>query len=193
MPLTELDTKKSGRIKPSNEYADTAIKANKIFAVMVPFVMVIMNICTLMIIWIGGRHVAKGGMEIGDIMAIIEYAMLTLMYLLMGVAVFIFIPRARSARTVSMPYWKPNRSQQGLSSGLRKESRGQSLNLETMTFRYAGAEEVVLKEIDFTVEKGKTTAIIGSTGSGKSTIASLLMRFYDFEKGNILIDGKRRA
>ncbi|MCB6285644.1 ABC transporter ATP-binding protein [[Clostridium] scindens] len=173
-----------------HEYADTAIKANKIFAVMVPFVMVIMNICTLMIIWIGGRHMAKGGMEIGDIMAIIEYAMLTLMYLLMGVAVFIFIPRAQICANRINAVLETEPEPAGTIQRFAKGNPGAIVEFRNVTFRYAGAEEVVLKEIDFTVEKGKTTAIIGSTGSGKSTIASLLMRFYDFEKGNILIDGK---
>lgn len=173
-----------------HEYAKTAIKANKIFAVMIPFVMVLMNVCTLVIIWIGGQQVAVGGMQIGDIMAIIEYAMLTLMYLLMGVAVFIFIPRAQiCANRINTVLEMQPEIVNNIVQFNRKKSNAK-VEFKNVTFRYAGAEEVVLHDIDFTVEKGKTTAIIGSTGSGKSTIASLLMRFYDIEKGNILIDGK---
>ena len=157
-----------------HEYAGTAIKANKIFAVMIPFVMVLMNVCTLVIIWLGGQQVARGGMQIGDIMAIIEYAMLTLMYLLMGVAVFIFIPRAQICA---------NRINAVLE--MQPELVNQVVPLHTVKPRAK-----VLQGLDFTAEKGKTTAIIGSTGSGKSTIANLMMRFYDIEKGNILIDGK---
>lgn len=79
-----------------SEYAHAAVRANKIFAVIMPFVMVLMNLCTLFIVWFGGQQSARGMMQIGDIMALIEYAMLTLMYLLMGVAVFVFIPRAQT-------------------------------------------------------------------------------------------------
>lgn len=173
-----------------HEYASTAIKANKIFAVMIPFVMVIMNICTLVIIWVGGQQVAHGGMQIGDIMAIIEYAMLTLLYLLMGVAVFIFIPRAQicAKRINAVLDTQPENANIVVPFHTMKQSA--KVIFKNVTFRYAGAEEVVLQGIDFIAEKGKTTAIIGSTGSGKSTIANLLMRFYDIENGNILIDGK---
>lgn len=173
-----------------HEYASTAIKANKIFAVMIPFVMVLMNACTLVIIWVGGQQVARGGMQIGDIMAIIEYSMLTLMYLLMGVAVFIFIPRAQicANRINAVLEMQPELVDQVVP--LHTVKQRAKVVFQNVTFRYAGAEEVVLQGIDFTAEKGKTTAIIGSTGSGKSTIANLMMRFYDIEKGNILIDGK---
>ncbi len=173
-----------------HEYAGTAIKANKIFAVMIPFVMVLMNVCTLVIIWLGGQQVARGGMQIGDIMAIIEYAMLTLMYLLMGVAVFIFIPRAQicANRINAVLEMQPELVNQVVP--LHTVKPRAKVVFQNVTFRYAGAEEVVLQGLDFTAEKGKTTAIIGSTGSGKSTIANLMMRFYDIEKGNILIDGK---
>jgi ATP-binding cassette subfamily B multidrug efflux pump len=176
--------------KTFQEYAATAIKANKIFAVMIPFVMVLMNVCTLVIIWVGGSQVARGGMEIGDIMAIIEYAMLTLMYLLMGVAVFIFIPRAQICANRITEVLE-NRPEPAASIVQISEGEADAaVEFRNVTFRYAGAEEVVLQDINFTVEKGKTTAVIGSTGSGKSTIACLLMRFYDIENGNILIDGK---
>ena len=173
-----------------SEYANTAIKANKIFAVLMPFVMLLMNLCTLFIIWVGGQQVANGGMQIGDIMAIIEYAMLTLMYLLMGIAVFIFIPRAQTcaARINEILEFQSEFTNNVVQfSDIESDAK---VEFKNVTFRYAGAEEVVLHDINFKAQRGQTLAIIGSTGSGKSTIASLLMRFYDIEMGNILIDGK---
>ncbi|MFQ8600985.1 MAG: ATP-binding cassette domain-containing protein [Oscillospiraceae bacterium] len=130
-------------------------------------------------------------MEIGDIMAMIEYAVLTLMYLIMGIAVFLFIPRAHTCakRISAVLEVKPELTQ------IEQTSQNDSGNapaavFQNVTFRYAGAEEAVLHHLDFAIEKGKTTAIIGSTGSGKSTIASLLMRFYDIQEGGILVEGR---
>lgn len=177
-----------------SDYANTAIKANKIFAVLMPLVMLFMNIGTILIVWFGGQQAAAGNIGVGDIMAIIEYAMLTLMYLVMGVAVFLFIPRAQTCanRIHAVLKTQPEFSKNVSEIGTRTMNGRQHAKVEfrNVTFRYAGAEEAVLHDIDFTVEKGQTTAIIGSTGSGKSTIASLIMRFYDIENGSILVDGK---
>lgn len=173
-----------------SEYANMAIKANKIFAVLLPLIMLFMNVCTLSFVWFGGQQVVAGQMEIGDIMAVIEYAMLTLMYLIMGVAVFMFIPRAHTCakRICEVLDVKPE-----LTQTICKEEHFEGtpkVVFQNVSFRYAGAEEDVLHHIDFSIEKGKTTAIIGSTGSGKSTIASLIMRFYDIQEGHIYLDGK---
>lgn len=177
-----------------DDYANIAIKVNKIFAVLLPLVMLIMNICTVLIVWFGGKQVVAGNIGIGDIMAIVEYAMLTLMYLVMGVAVFIFIPRAQTCAGRINAVLE---TESGDSKAASKTERDISETISTakvefrnVTFRYQDAEEAVLHDVDFKVEKGKTTAIIGSTGSGKSTIASLVMRFHDIESGSILVDGK---
>lgn len=173
-------------------YANIAIKANKIFAGLLPLIMLIMNILTILIVWFGGRQVAAGGMEIGDIMAIIEYAMLTLFYLVMGAAAFIFIPRAQTCakRINAVLDTVPEFEKSNNHSKTDRGKDAAKVQFKNVTFRYDDAEEAVLHNIDFAVEKGKTTAIIGSTGSGKSTIASLLMRFFDIESGSILVDGK---
>ena len=177
-----------------DDYANIAIKANKIFAILLPLVMLIMNICTVLIVWFGGKQVVTGNIGIGDIMAIIEYAMLTLLYLVMGVSVFIFIPRAQTCaeRINAVLNTAPEYSKDAVlvKRDLSETSATVKVEFKNVTFRYEGAEEAVLHTIDFTVEKGKTTAIIGSTGSGKSTIATLVMRFYDVEGGSILVDGK---
>ena len=134
-------------------------------------------------------------MQIGDIMAIIEYAVLILMYLIMGVAVFAMVPRAQACaqRINAVLDMEPEISDNVVSGKVVKledpVSHGE-VEFRNVTFRYEHAEEDVLHGISFSVRKGQTTAIIGGTGSGKSTIASLLMRFYDIQEGNILIKGR---
>lgn len=180
--------------KTFDDYATIAIKANHVFAALMPLVMLLMNVCTLAIVWFGGKQVAAGNMEIGDIMAIIEYAMLTLMYLIMGVAVFLMIPRAQTCanRINAVLEVQPEFTDPAPESGRQslKKKQGAMVEFRNVTFRYADAEEAVLHDINFSVDRGQTTAVIGSTGSGKSTIASLIMRLYDIESGNVFVDGK---
>ncbi|MGL5513107.1 MAG: ABC transporter ATP-binding protein, partial [Sporomusa sp.] len=173
-----------------NDYAETSIRVTKLFAAMLPMVMAVMNLCTLLIIWFGGKQVAAGGMQIGDIMAIMEYAILILMYLIMGVAVFAMVPRARTclARINAVLDLDPESSNAPANSGDFEQSAIVEFN--SVTFRYNNAEEAVLQNISLTARKGQTTAIIGGTGSGKSTIASLLIRLYDIQEGSVLINGK---
>lgn len=167
--------------KTFEDYANIAINVNKIFAVLMPLVMLMMNICTILIVWFGGKQVVAGSIEIGDIMAIIEYAMLTLAYLVMGISVFIFIPRAQTcAGRINAVLEKTPEFSKGVSDAGKGSSANDAdvkVEFRDVTFRYEDAEEAVLHNINFAVRKGTTTAIIGSTGSGKSTIANLVMRF----------------
>lgn len=179
--------------KGYEEYAATAIRVNRIFAVLMPVIMMIMNVCTVLLIAFGGQSVAGGNMEIGDIMAMIEYAFLILMYLIMGIMVVMIFPRAQTCadRINEVLELKTSREQDAVqpieTAGSAKTPK---LEFRHVTFQYQGAEEPVLNDISFTAEVGKTTAIIGSTGSGKSTIASLIPRFYDIQSGSILLDGQ---
>lgn len=188
---TEFEQKRSNGTY--EEYAATAIRVNKIFAVLMPIIMTIMNVCTVLLIAIGGQSVADGNMEIGDIMAMIEYAFLILMYLIMGIMVFMIFPRAQACanRVTEVLELKSARAA-GAECSAKKEAAANApiLEFRNVTFQYQGAEEPVLSHISFAAEAGKTTAIIGSTGSGKSTIASLIPRFYDIQSGSILLDGQ---
>lgn len=172
------------------QYANNAIKANKFFAFVMPLVMTVMNICTLLIVWFGGQQVADGNMQIGDIMAIIEYAVLILMNMIMGVAVIAMLPRAQTCvdRINEVLDTEPELSQKSMY--LNAQRSNAEVEFQNVTFRYEHAEEAVVHDISFTAQKGETTAIIGGTGSGKSTIANLLIRLYDIQDGNILVDGK---
>lgn len=172
------------------KYANISIRANKLFAVMSPLVMFLMYACSVIIIWLGGERVISGQIGPGDISAIIEYSMLTLMYLIMGVSSFMFIPRAHTCgkRIAAVLDEKPEFECEA--AGRETENGDVKLAFNDVSFRYPGAEERVLEHIDFQVRSGKTTAIIGSTGSGKSTIANLLMRIYDVTSGSVTVDGK---
>lgn len=181
--------------KTYEEYAFTAIRVNKIFAVLLPVIMVIMNVCTILIIALGGQNVANGQMEIGDIMALIEYAFLILMYLVMGIMVIMIFPRAQTCagRVNEVLDLCSDRSAADTPDDCKAAAKAPKLEFCNVTFQYQGAEEPVLNNLSFTADIGKTTAIIGGTGSGKSTIASLIPRFYDIQSGEIRIDGENIA
>ncbi|EGO64203.1 putative ABC transporter, partial [Acetonema longum DSM 6540] len=175
--------------KTFTDYAAAAIRVNKIFALMMPVIMIMMNFCTLLILWFGGKRVGSGLMQIGDIMALVEYSLLILFYLIMGMMVFMIIPRAQACATRihEVLDFKPEFAGAPLAG--QQFQRRAKLEFRHVTFRYAGAEEAVLSDISFATDTGQTTAIIGGTGSGKSTVASLIPRFYDIQSGSILIDG----
>lgn len=189
-------------------YAATAIKTNRIFAVVVPFVMLLFNVTTFAILFVGGNQVAEGSLEIGDIMALVEYAMLILGYLLMGVAMLIFIPQAQvSARRISEvlekeepPLVKEGENEAACVRPSQKPhaSKGSlpvppAVEFKHVGFSYEGAEKPVLENVSFVANPGETTAIIGATGSGKSTIANLLMGLFEACEGEILVHGKPLA
>ncbi len=174
------------------EYAQSAIRVNKIFAVLMPVILLVLNLSTVVIVAVGGQRVSDGAMQIGDIMALIEYAVLILMYLIMGVMIFMIFPRAQScAKRVNAVLSVPeNGTEAPRTTPGRQHKYTAKLEFRNVTFQYQGAEEPVLNNISFTADVGKTTAIIGGTGSGKSTIASLIPRFYDIQSGTIRIDGR---
>lgn len=187
------DSEKERVDQTFTDYAETAIRINKIFAAMMPVILIIMNFCTLLIIGAGGQRVAAGRMQIGDIMALIEYAMLILYYLIMGIMVFMIFPRAQSCANRVSEVLSVQPEAPGTPRSHRDSSEAASparLELCNVTFQYQGAEEPVLNNISFSAHKGQTTAIIGGTGSGKSTVASLIPRFYDIQSGTIRIDGR---
>lgn len=172
-------------------YAETAITVNKLFAVMMPLVMLVMNGTTLALIYFGGRRVAAGAMAIGDIMALVEYSILILFYLIMGVMVFIMLPKAQAcAKRIMAVMNLPEES--GIAatkSQAGAPNKAAKLALEAVDFRYVGAENDVLHHITFTANKGETIAIIGGTGCGKSTLVELLLGFYEPTAGEIRLDG----
>lgn len=188
--FNRVDRERERTDKTFSNYAETAIKVNKIFAVMMPVVLLGINLCTLAIIWFGGERVVGGYMQIGDIMVMVEYAMLIFWNLVMGIMMMMYIPRAwTSVIRINEILGTEPEIQDGSSEFTATTVEVPKLEFRGVTFQYDHAEEPVLSNLNFSCRSGETTAIIGGTGSGKSTIASLIPRFYDIQEGEILIDG----
>lgn len=168
----------------------TNLFVNRAMTFMMPVMMVIMNGVSVLIIWTGAHGVNDGQMQVGDMMAFIQYTMQIIMSFLMLCMISIMLPRAAVAAervdeilTSETLIHDPKEPKQ-----LSKETKG-VLCFEQVSFRYPGADEDVLHGISFTAKPGETTAIIGSTGSGKSTLVNLIPRFYDVTEGSITLDG----
>lgn len=173
----------------SKDLTDTAIKVNKIMAVMMPLMMFIFNCLSIAIIWFGAKRIDMGEINVGDLMAFIQYAMQVMMSVLMVAMIFVMVPRASASgdRISEVLSIKPviNDPDEVKEA---KDERGY-LEFKNVVFKYPGAEQAVLNNISFSAKPGETTAIIGSTGSGKSALVNLVPRFYDVESGEILVDG----
>lgn len=171
-------------------YADTGIRVNKLIAYAFPAIFIAMNGLIMLIVWLGGDQVGSSLMGVGDITAIIEYTGLILMYLVMAIIAFMFIPRAEISAQRIFEILEDKAEQAAAEQGVDSSSSpAAKLEFRNVTFRYKGAEEAVLENISFTVDTGQTLAIIGGTGSGKSTISRLISAFYEIESGSILLDG----
>lgn len=163
---------------------------NRLMIILQPFMMLIMNIALVAVIWFGAHLVGDGTVEIGNMMAFMQYAMQVIMSFLMISIIFIMIPRASvSAKRVSeVIETKPTIHDP--EHPVKPAENGQGrVEFRDVTFTYPGADSPVLSGINFTAEPGQTTAFIGSTGSGKSTLISLIPRFYDVSAGQVLVDG----
>lgn len=175
------------------DYCDISIETNKIFAVLLPTLTLLTNLGIVCILLFGGVKVSEGMMKIGSIFALIEYLTIILFTVTMAILVFMEIPRAQSCaerlhEVLDLEPEIQDEEEVLPQSTVLPPLRAQ-LEFCDVTFRYSNAEEAVLNKISFTSKAGETTAIIGGTGSGKSTIANLIPRFFDVDEGEILIDG----
>lgn len=166
------------------------IFVNRAMSIMMPALMFIMNSIMLLIIWVGGHNVDKGIMQVGDMMAFIQYTMQIVMSFLMISMISIMLPRAAvSAKRINEVLdTKPNIKDKENTKEFKEDKKG-LVEFKNVSFRYPDADSEILEDIDFIAKPGETTAIIGSTGSGKSTIVNLIPRFYDVTGGELLIDG----
>jgi ATP-binding cassette subfamily B multidrug efflux pump len=184
---TNYETK---RFNDANvDLTDTAVKVNKIMAAMMPTMMLVMNFATIAIVWFGGIRISNGEMQVGSLMAFIQYAMQIMFSLIMLSVIFVIVPRASASaiRINEVLDMVPeiNDPEQPKEANLERGF----LRFENVTFHYPGAEQPAISNISFEAGPGETTAIIGGTGSGKSTLLSLIPRFYDVGSGKVLIDG----
>ncbi|MGX8177680.1 ABC transporter ATP-binding protein [Exiguobacterium artemiae] len=174
--------------KANADLTDVSIKVNKIMAFLMPVMMLVMNLTVVGVIWFGGIRINNGGMQIGDLMAFIQYVMQIMFALVMASVMFVMIPRAAvSAKRINeVLEMEPTMVDAGTASADRE--RG-TLVFDRVTFSYPGAESPVLSDISFTARPGEITAVIGGTGSGKSTLVNLIPRFYDVTDGSIQVNG----
>lgn len=169
----------------------TNLFVNRAMTFMMPVMMLIMNGVSVLIVWTGSHGISDGQMQVGDMMAFIQYTMQIIMGFLMICMISIMLPRAAvSAERVDEILTSETMIHDPEQSKRLTDAEKGVLKFDHVSFRYPGAEEEVLSDISFTAEPGKTTAIIGSTGSGKSTLLNLIPRFYDVTEGKITLGGK---
>lgn len=187
--FNRVDYEKKRFDEANEDYRDTGIKVNRIIAVLFPVMMIVMNFTNVAIVWFGGIRVNEGAMQVGNMIAFLQYAMMILMSLIMLSMAFIMIPRAQASATrineVLDLHSKIGDPEKGRFAGAAKGV----VEFKDVTFRYAGAEKAAVESVSFVARPGETTAIIGSTGSGKTTLLQMIPRFYDADQGSIRIDG----
>ena len=174
----------------NKDLTKTNIFVNRAMSMMMPLLMLIMNSITILIVWVGGHNVDQGIMQVGDMMAFIQYTMQIVMAFLMISMISIMLPRAAvSARRINEVIEKdPSIKDKKETKKFNPDKKG-LVEFKNVSFRYPDADTEILEDINFTAKPGETTAIIGSTGSGKSTVVNLIPRFYDVTEGELCIDG----
>ena len=177
--------------KANKDLTKLNLFVNRAMTFMMPTMMLVMNGITVLIVWVGGHSINDGAMQVGDMMAFIQYAMQIIMSFLMICMISVMLPRAAvSAERVDEVLKSETKIHDPKEPKTLPENGKGEVSFEHVSFRYPGAEEDVLHDITFTAKPGETTAFIGSTGCGKSTLVNLIPRFYDVTEGKITIDGQ---
>ena len=173
----------------SGDLMNTAIKVNRIMSAMMPVMMLVMNFTSIAIIWFGGKRIDAGHMQVGDMMAFIQYAMQIMFSLVMVSMMFVMIPRAEASAVRINEVLDTVAEIRDPAEAKKADARRGYVEFRDVTFSYPGAEQPAVSHISFSARPGEVTAIIGGTGSGKSTLLNLIPRFYDIDSGAILVDG----
>ena len=173
----------------NEDLTNTALRVNRVFALMLPTMMMILNLSSVAVLWFGGRLVSEGSMPIGNLTAFLTYILQILLSVMMAVMVAILLPRAAASAervqevllTVPVVSDPAQPVRPSLASGV--------VTFDGVSFEYPGSERPVVEELSFTFEPGQTSAIIGGTGSGKTTLLNLIPRFFDATRGYVLVNG----
>lgn len=173
------------------DYADNVIRLNRTFAVFSPLIWAVVGISMVAVLWFGSFLVLNGEIQVGGIIAVSEYTILLLISLIMSSMVIVMLPKMKACldRTQEVLDTIPEIGDEKAVKALGNPNNPAKIVFNQVSFSYRGAEEPILQGISFSCEQGKTTAIIGGTGSGKSTIASLMLRLYDVASGEITLEG----
>ncbi|GAA1442352.1 ABC transporter ATP-binding protein [Leifsonia poae] len=180
----------TSRFRTANdEVTDTALRAGRLFALMFPIVMLVLNVSSVAVIWFGSFRIEDGSMQIGTLTAFLQYLMQILMAVMMATFMAVLVPRAAvCAERISEVLNTESSVHASDNPIMQLESHG-TVEFVDVSFSYPGAEQPVLSDITFLAETGKTTAIIGSTGAGKTTLINLVPRLFDATSGIVLVDG----
>ncbi|MDF2865639.1 MAG: transporter ATP-binding protein [Clostridia bacterium] len=175
--------------KANKDIYETSIKAAYIMSGLMPIIFFIINISTIAIVWFGSHLIGDGALQIGDMMAFMQYAMQVLFSILMVTMLFIMIPRAivSAKRINEVLEIEPSIKDNGMD--IERGTKSGEIEFKNVTFAYNESNEPVLNDLNFKINKGETVAIIGGTGSGKSTLLNLILRFYDVTSGEITVGG----
>ena len=171
------------------DLTDTALRVNRMFAMMFPVIMLIMQLTTVVLLWFGAGQVQYHGMAIGDLQAFLQYTYLILFSVIMATIMFVMVPRAAAAGERIQAVLDAVPSVVPPETPVAAEAAIGVVEFRDVEFRYPGAEDAVLSHISFTARPGQMTAIVGGTGSGKSTLINLIPRLYDVTGGSVLVDG----
>lgn len=178
------------RFNASNlDLTDNAIKVNKIIAILMPSMMVILNLTTVAVLWFGGIKVDQGYLEVGNLIAFVQYVMQIMMSLVMLTMMFIIIPRASASAARINEILDLNFEIADKVDSVTTTAKTGYVTFKDVSFLFPGSEEPALSHISFATKPGQTTAIIGGTGSGKTTLIELIPRFHDVSSGEVLVDG----
>jgi ATP-binding cassette, subfamily B, multidrug efflux pump len=171
------------------DLTNVSIRVNRLVASLMPIMMLVLNISSIAILWFGAIRINNGQMQVGALIAFLQYAMLILFALLMISMMFIMLPRAAASADRINEVLEIEPEIKDADQVKRADKQKGYVEFQNVTFSYPGAEEPALSHISFSAAPGEVTAIIGGTGSGKSTLVSLIPRFYDIDSGHLLVDG----
>ncbi|MBY8886712.1 ABC transporter ATP-binding protein/permease [Streptomyces sp. PTM05] len=184
------DTHERQRFGAANtDLMDVAVRSGRLMSMMFPIVMLVVNVSSVAVLWFGGHRIDSGGMQVGALTAFLSYLMQILMSVMMATFMFMMIPRAEVCAERIQEVLGTDSSVVPPIAPVTSLSRHGELELRGVEFRYPGAEAPVLRDISLTAHPGETTAVIGSTGSGKSTLIGLVPRLFDATDGAVLVDG----